>query len=183
VVVALGHTSATFDQAMAGLAAGMTHCTHLYNAMPTLHHREPGPLGALLSRPDVSVELVCDGIHLHPAVVRIAVACKGAAKTCLITDCVSARNRDVSSGAPRLADGTIAGSILSMDRAIANVQHFAGVTLAQAVEMATLSPARVIGCDKARGSLAPGKDADLVLFDADVNVSMTLIAGEVVFQR
>jgi N-acetylglucosamine-6-phosphate deacetylase len=183
VVVALGHTSATFDQAMAGLAAGMTHCTHLYNAMPTLHHREPGPLGALLSRPDVSVELVCDGIHLHPAVVRIAVACKGPAKTCLITDCVSARHRDVSSGAPRLADGTIAGSILSMDRAIANVQHFAGVTLAQAVEMATLSPARVIGCDKTKGSLAPGKDADLVLFDADVNVSMTVIAGEVVFQR
>jgi N-acetylglucosamine-6-phosphate deacetylase len=96
---------------------------------------------------------------------------------------VSARHRDVSSGAPRLADGTIAGSILSMDRAVANVQHFAGVTLVQAVEMATLSPARVIGCDKTRGSLAPGKDADLVLFDADVNISMTMIDGQVVFQR
>jgi len=182
VVVALGHTSATFDQATAGLAAGMTHCTHLYNAMPTLHHREPGPVGALLARPDVSVELVCDGIHLHPAAVRVAVACKGAAKACLITDCVSARDRDTSSGVPRLPDGTIAGSILSMDRAVANVQHFAGLALPQAVEMATLSPARVLGCDKSKGSLAPGRDADLVLFDADVNVSVTMIGGEVVWQ-
>jgi len=182
VVVALGHTSATYDEAASGIAAGMTHCTHLYNAMPTLHHREPGPVGALLARPDVSIELVCDGIHLHPAAVRIAVACKGPAKTCLITDCVSGVDRDISSGVPRLPDGTIAGSILSMDRAVANVQHFAGVTLAQAVEMATLSPARVLGCDKTKGSLAPGKDADIVLFDADVNVSMTMIGGAVVFQ-
>ena len=115
--------------------------------------------------------------------MRIAVACKGAAKACLITDCVSACRRDTSSGAPRLPDGTIAGSILSMDRAVANVQHFAGVALEQAVEMATLSPARGLGCDKSKGSLAPGKDADIVLFDADVNVSMTMIDGEVVFQR
>jgi len=104
--------------------------------------------------------------------VRIAVACKGAAKACLITDCVSACRRDTSSGAPRLPDGTIAGSILSMDRAVANVQHFAGVALEQAVEMATRSPARVIGCDKTKGSL-----------DAGVNVLMTMIDGEVVFQR
>jgi N-acetylglucosamine-6-phosphate deacetylase len=114
--------------------------------------------------------------------VRVAVACKGAAKACLITDCVSACHRDTSSGVPRLPDGTIAGSILSMDRAVANVQHFAGLALPQAVEMATLSPARVIGCDKSKGSLAPGKDADLVLLDADVNVSMTMIGGEVVWQ-
>jgi len=183
VVVALGHTSATYDQAVAGIEAGMTHCTHLYNAMPCLGHREPGPIGALLAHPDASVEIICDGVHLHPAVVRMAIACKGVARTCLITDCVSGRQARVVDGAPRLPDGTLAGSVLSMDRAVANVQRFAGVSLGQAVEMATLSPARAMGCDRAKGSLAPGKDADVVLFDAGVAVSLTLIGGEVAYEQ
>ena len=182
VVVALGHSSATFDQAAAGIEAGITHCTHLYNCMVGLGHREPGAVGALLARPEVSVEIVCDGVHVHPAAVRVAVAAKGVGRTCLITDVVSARNRRVVDGAPRLADGTIAGSILTMDRAVANVQRFAGVTLREAVEMATLTPARVIGLDRTKGALAPGHDADIVLFDRDVNVAATLIAGEVVGQ-
>jgi len=183
VVVALGHTSAKYEQAVAGIGAGMTHCTHLYNAMPGMSHREPGPVGALLTDPGVSVEVICDGVHLHPAAVRVAIACKGAARTCLITDCVSGRRGRIIDGAPRLEDGTIAGSILSMDRAVANVMKFAGVSLEQAVEMATLSPARAVGCDRAKGSLAPGKDADVILFDVGVNVSLTMVGGEVVYER
>ena len=183
VVVALGHTSATYDQAVAGIVAGMTHCTHLFNAMPGMLHRRPGPVGALLTSPDVSVEVICDGVHLHPAAVRIAIACKGTAKTCLITDCVSGRRGRVIDGAPRLEDGTIAGSVLSMDRAVANCMKFAGVSLEQAVEMAALSPARAVGCDRAKGSLAPGKDADVILFDEGVNVSLTMIGGEVVCEK
>jgi len=183
VVVAMGHTSATYEQAVAGIAAGMTHCTHLFNAMPVLAHREPGAVGALLADPNASVEIICDGVHLHPAAVRVAVACKGPARTCLITDCVSGRRGRIVGGAPRLEDGTIAGSILSMDRAAANVMRFAGVSLEQAVEMATLSPARAVGCDRAKGSLAPGKDADVVLFDEGVNVSLTMIGGEVAYER
>jgi N-acetylglucosamine-6-phosphate deacetylase len=183
VVVALGHTAATYEQAVAGLEAGMTHCTHLYNAMPAMGHREPGAAGAILAHPVASVEIICDGVHLHPAVVRMAVACKGAARTCLITDCVSGKHAGVADGAPRLADGTLAGSVLSMDRAVANVMRFAGVTLQQAVEMATLSPARAMGCDRTKGSLAPGKDADVILFDRDVAVSLTLVGGEVVYQQ
>ena len=183
VVVALGHTSATYDQAVAGIVAGMTHCTHLFNAMPGMLHRRPGPVGALLTSPDVSVEVICDGVHLHPAAVRIAIACKGTAKTCLITDCVSGRRGKVIDGAPRLEDGTIAGSVLSMDRAVANCMKFAGVSLEQAVEMAALSPARAVGCDRAKGSLAPGKDADVILFDEGVNVSLTMIGGEVVCEK
>jgi len=182
VVCAIGHTSATYDDAVAGFDAGITHCTHLFNAMTGLHHREPGAVGALLARPDVSVEIICDGVHLHPAAVRTAVACKGVAKTCLITDCVSGLGREVIDGAPRLADGTIAGSVLSMDRAVANVQRFAGVSLREAVEMASLSPARVIGLDASKGSLEPGKDADLVIFDDQINVRLTMIGGEVVWQ-
>ena len=180
VVCALGHTSATCDEAVAGFDAGITHCTHLYNAMTALHHREPGAVGALLARPEVSVEIICDGVHLHPAAVRVAVACKGIEKTCLITDCVSGLGRDVVDGAPRLADGTIAGSVLSMDRAVANVQRFAGVSLREAVEMATLSPARVIGLDAAKGALETGKDADIIIFDDQVNVRLTMIGGEIV---
>ena len=122
-------------------------------------------------------------MHLHPAVVRMAVACKGVARTCLITDCVSGKHAGVVDGAPRLADGTLAGSVLSMDRAVANVMRFAGVTLQQAVEMATLSPARAMGCDRTKGSLVPGKDADVILFDRDVAVSLTLIGGEVAYQQ
>jgi len=183
VVVALGHTSAGYGQAVAGIGAGITHCTHLYNAMPGMNHREPGPVGALLTDPGVSVEVICDGVHLHPAAVRVAIACKGAARTCLITDCVSGRRGRIIDGVPRLENGTIAGSILSMDRAVANVMRFAGVSLEQAVEMASLSPARAVGCDRAKGSLAPGKDADVVLFDQGVNVSLTMIGGEVVYQR
>jgi len=182
VVVALGHTAATFEQARAGLAAGMTHCTHLYNAMSGLSHREPGAVGALLADPDATVEVVCDGVHVHPAAVRVAVACKGPRRTCLITDVVSARDRPVVDGAPRLADGTIAGSVLTMDRAVANARRFAGVSLAEAVEMATLTPARVIGLDRAKGSLAPGKDADLVVFDEQVRVALTMVGGEVVWE-
>jgi len=182
VVVALGHTEATYDEAVAGLQAGMTHCTHLYNAMPPLHHRDPGAVGALLALPEVTVEIICDGVHLHPAVIRIAVACKGVARTCLITDCVSAAAVPVVDGAPRLPDGTLAGSVLSMDRAVANVQRFGGVSLREAVEMATLTPARVVGMSGSKGSIAPGKDADIVLFDRDVNVSMTIVGGEVVWE-
>ncbi|MCX5682204.1 MAG: amidohydrolase family protein, partial [Planctomycetota bacterium] len=182
VVAALGHTSATYVQAVAGIEAGMTHCTHLFNAMPGLLHREPGPVGALLTNPAVSVELICDGVHLHPAAVRVAIACKGTAKTCLITDCVSGRRGKIIDGAPRLEDGTIAGSVLSMDRAVANCMKFAAVSLEQAVEMASLSPARAVGCDRAKGSLAPGKDADVILFDASVNVTLTMIGGEVVHE-
>ena len=182
VVCALGHSSATYDDAVAGFDAGITHSTHLFNAMTGLHHREPGAVGALLARPNVSVEIVCDGVHLHPAAVRVAVACKGTEKTCLITDCVSGRDRRVVDGAPRLADGTIAGSVLSMDRAVAGVQRFAGASLREAVEMASLSPARVIGLDASKGTLEPGKDADLVVFDGQVNVRLTMIGGDVVWQ-
>jgi N-acetylglucosamine-6-phosphate deacetylase len=180
VVAALGHTAATFEQAAAGLAAGMTHCTHLYNAMTGLHHRDPGCVGALLTHPTVTVELVCDGVHLHPAAVCVALACTGPARACLITDAVSGRRGTVVGGAPRLEDGTIAGSVLSMDRAVANVRRFAGVSLADAVRMATLTPASVIGQDATRGRLAAGCEADIALFDDDIRVSMTLVGGEVV---
>ena len=182
VVVAIGHTSADYTQAMAAIDAGASHCTHLFNCMAPMLHRDPGPVGALLTRPETTVEVVTDGIHLHPAAVRVAVACKGVARTCVITDCVSGNAHPVVDGVPRRADGTIAGSILSMDRAVANARQFARVSLAEAVEMASLTPARVIGWDREKGSLAPGKDADVLIFDEQINVKLTMIGGEVAWE-
>jgi len=181
VVCALGHTAARYDEAVAGIRAGMTHCTHLHNAMTGMHHREPGSVSAVLIHPHVTAEIICDGTHLHPAVARLTILCKGTSRTCLITDAVSGRGHEVIAGAPRLPDGTLAGSTLSMDRAVANVMRFADLTLPEAVKMATLTPARVIGLDRTKGSLEPGKDADLVIFDREVNILMTLIGGEVVW--
>jgi len=183
VVVAIGHTVATYDEAVAGIRAGISHCTHLYNAMTWMHHREPGPVGAVLIRPHVTAEIICDGVHLHPAVVRLTIACKGASRTCLVTDAVSGLGREIVDRAPRLADGTLAGSILTMDRAVANAVLFADIPIAAAVEMATLSPARVLGVEGSRGSLAPRKVADIVLFSGEeVEVSLTMIAGRVVWE-
>ena len=182
VVTAIGHTAATYEQALAGIDAGLKHCTHLYNAMTSLGHREPGVVGALLARPDVTVEVIADGVHIHPAAVRVAIAAKGRERVCLITDAVSGCVGEVIDGAPRLADGTIAGSVLSMDRAVANTMAFAGVRIEEAVEMASLTPARVLGLDDRKGSLEAGKDADLVLFDDVVNVSLTMIGGEAAWQ-
>jgi len=182
VVCAIGHTAARYDEAVAGVRAGMTHCTHLYNTMTWMHHREPGPIGAILIRPHVTAEIICDGVHLHPAVVRLTILCKGTSRTCLITDAVSGRRGEIRGGAPRLPDGTLAGSVLSMDRAVANVMRFADLTLPEAVEMATLTPARVIGLDRSHGSLEVGKAADIVLFDDDVQVSLTMIGGRVVWE-
>lgn len=182
IVCALGHTAARYDDAVAGVRAGITHCTHLFNAMTWMHHREPGPIGAVLIRPHVTAEIICDGVHLHPATVRMTVLAKGASRTCLITDGVSAREHPVVDGAPRLPDGTLAGSVLTMDRAVANVMRFADLTVSEAVEMATLTPARVLGLENTRGSLAAGRAADIILFDDDVNVSLTMIDGRVVWE-
>ena len=182
IVCALGHTAARYDDAVAGVRSGITHCTHLFNAMTWMHHREPGPIGAVLIRPHVTAEIICDGVHLHPVTVRLTVLCKGTSRTCLITDVVSGREHPVVDGAPRLPDGTLAGSILTMDRAVANVMRFADLTVPEAVEMATLTPARVIGLDRTRGSLAAGKAADLVLFDDNVQVSLTMIDGRVAWE-
>jgi len=182
IVCALGHTAARYDDAVAGVRAGITHSTHLFNAMTWMHHREPGPIGAVLIRPHVTAEIICDGVHLHPATVRLAILAKGTSRTCLITDMVSGRDHPVVDGAPRLPDGTLAGSVLTMDRAVANAIRFADLTIPQAVEMATAVPARVLGLEDTRGSLASGRAADVVLFDDEITVSLTMIDGRVVWE-
>jgi len=193
-IPAIGHTNATYEQAMAAIDSGARHFTHLGNAMRGLHHREPGVVGAALDS-DAYVELICDGVHLHPAFVRLVAKVKGYSRICLVTDAISATGLSdgdytlgglpvsVRDGVARLPDGTLAGSTLTMDRAVKNFMEFTGCSLPEAVRCASLNPARLLGIDDRKGSLEVGKDADLVIFDEDLTVHYTILGGEVVYER
>jgi N-acetylglucosamine-6-phosphate deacetylase len=193
IVVSAGHSDATFAQAMAGFEAGITWGTHLFNAMSELKHREPGLPGALLSS-SVPCGLIADGIHVHPAAVKLAFRAKGADRLTLVTDAMEAmgmppgrykladREVIVDSQAARLADGTLAGSILTMDQAVRNAIAFIGCSLAEAVTMASCTPARVLGLEH-KGRIAPGCDADLIILDEAARVTHTFVAGHLVYEK
>lgn len=193
IVVSAGHSAATYAQAMVGFDAGITWGTHLYNAMLPFAHREPGLVGALLSS-DVPCGLIVDGIHAHPAAVATAYRAKGARGIALATDSMAAmgmgtgayklgeRDVTVDENSARLRDGTLAGSILKMDQAIRNMIAFTGCSLADAVTMASATPARVLGLDK-KGRIEIGCDADLILLDEKLCVQMTIARGEIVYRN
>ncbi|MGW4643066.1 N-acetylglucosamine-6-phosphate deacetylase [Sphaerisporangium sp. NPDC004334] len=190
VIAALGHSDATYDQAIAGIEAGCTVATHLYNALPSLHHREPGPVAALLEDERVTVELINDGLHVHPAMLRLAARAAGTGRAVLITDAMAAAGMgdgtyrlgpmevEVSGGAARLVEGgAIAGSTLTMDVAFRRTVREVGLSVADAAVMASLTPARVLGLDDRVGSIAVGKDADLVVLDEDLTVHRVMKHG------
>jgi N-acetylglucosamine-6-phosphate deacetylase len=190
IVVAIGHTDATFDQAIRAFNLGARLATHLFNAMRPYHHREPGAVGAALSHPEVICSIIADHVHVHPAVIDQVVAIKGWQRTALITDAISAagspaaesalgdRTVRVVDGAPRLQDGTLAGSVLSMDQAVRNMVA-GGRSLEAAVRMASATPARLLGLDQ--GALRVGMRADLVVLDAGLAVSGVVVGGAPVF--
>jgi N-acetylglucosamine-6-phosphate deacetylase len=194
VVVSIGHSNATYGEAMAGLTSGATVGTHLYNAMSALHHREPGLVGALLSERGVAAEIIVDGIHSHPSAVRIAWNAKGPDKVVLITDAMAAMGMGhgtfvissidvyVDETGPRNANGVLAGSTLTMDEAVRNLVAFAGCSQAEAIGAATANPSAVIG-DAERGVLEVGARADIAVLDSDLDVAFTLVGGRVVFDR
>ncbi len=193
IVASAGHSDATYAQAIAGFQAGVTWGTHLFNAMSPFTHREPGLVGALLSS-DIPCGLIVDGVHAHPAAVRTAFRAKGARGISLVTDAMAAMgmgpgryklgDRDVlvDASSARLDDGTLAGSILQMDGAIRHVIDYTGCSLADAITMASATPARVIGIDH-KGSIKPGYDADLVVLDKSLHVEMTIARGEIVYRK
>ena len=192
VTVSIGHTAATYEQAMAGIEAGATHATHTFNAMPSLLHRTPGAPGALLHDARVYCELIADGFHVHPALIAMAATLKGD-HLVLVSDSIrfsgladgtydiGGQKVTVSGIQCRLPDGTIAGSTLTMDRAVRTAQSMGGLTLAAALTAATRSPARSIG-ETARGDLAPGFAADIALFTPDMQPAMTFVGGNLVWQ-
>jgi N-acetylglucosamine-6-phosphate deacetylase len=188
ITVGLGHSAATYEQAEAAIDAGARLVTHVFNGMVGLHHREPGLLGAALADDRVSISLIADLVHVHPAALRIAARAKGADRTILVTDAVAWRAGTVGAvrlthrdGAPRLPDGTLAGSALTLDTAVRNLVG-AGVPLEAAVAAASTNPARLLGHDE-RGALAPGLRADVVALDEDLRVDTTWVAGAVAYQR
>lgn len=192
VVVSIGHSSATFAEAVKGYEAGASHITHMFNAMTPLHHRNPGVVGAAMLY-DLTCELIADNIHVEPAVQNILLKVKGKDKIILITDAMRAclledgeydlggQKVYVARHQARLSNGKLAGSVLRMNEAIRNFMINTGVKMEDAVKMATINPAKLIGIEKKKGSIVPGKDADLVIFDQDLKVMMTIIGGEIVY--
>src|SRR5262245_16201810 len=182
VVAALGHSHAGLGQVEAAFAHGARHVTHLWNAMSGLHHRAPGLAGAALADDRVSCDLICDGVHVHPAAVRIAARAKRDGLV-LITDRVTAgtgfgAGALVDDGtALRLADGRLAGSRLTLARAVHNAVSFGAMTRLEAVAAATFRPARLLGLERERGTLRIGARADLLVLDAEDRVTETWLAG------
>ncbi len=194
VRVSVGHTDATYEVSRDAFAAGASHVTHAFNAMRPFHHREPGPLGAALEADGVTVEVIADGVHLHPATVRTLVRAFGAGRIALITDGVTPaglsdgafRIGDVEArlkdGEMRLPDGTIAGSVATMADVVRNVVRWNIADLATAVTMASATPARALGLGERKGRLAPGYDADLVALTEDLSVAATWVAGSLAYR-
>jgi N-acetylglucosamine-6-phosphate deacetylase len=195
VRVSVGHTDATFAQARDAFEAGASHITHAFNAMRPLHHREPGPLAAALAFGGVTVEVIADGVHLHPATVALLVKAFGHGRVCLVTDAVSPAGLGEGSfligghearlvgGSIRLPDGTIAGSAATMDAVVRNCVEWAIASLAETVRMASEAPARTLGLADRKGSLSAGMDADIVALDGEMNVVATWVAGRMVYER
>jgi N-acetylglucosamine-6-phosphate deacetylase len=187
VCCSLGHSDSDLQTARLAVAAGAHHATHTFNAMRPLDHRQPGLLGVVLTDPDVTADIIADGIHLHPSVVQLFLRAKGAQAAVLITDAISATG--MPEGRYRLGSfevevkgnkctrgDTLAGSVLRLDQAVRNVMQFAGWKLEQAVQLASVNPAAVIG-EKGKGVIAAGADADLVVLGPRGEVQRTIIAG------
>lgn len=194
VIVSMGHTMATLEEANAGWNAGIRYATHLFNAMPPLEHRAPNAPGAVLANPDWAAGIIPDGIHLDPALVKIIWMAKGTGVN-LVSDAMAAlgmspsayRLHDmdviVSERDARLADGTLAGSILPLDAAVRNFIQYTDCSLADALAAVTATPARILNLAETRGQLAEGMSADLVMLDDSMHVEMTIARGEIVYTR
>ena len=192
--VSLGHSGATYEQALAGIDAGARQATHLFNRMPPLAHRAPGLAGAVLEREEVTTEIVCDGVHVHPAIMRVAIAAKQPPGVMAITDGTAgaglARGAASTIGGRRITireaayldDGTLAGSVLTMDRAFAKLVTAVDCSLVDAATMCATTPARALRL-QGHGILAPGAVADLAVLDRDLNVVQTYVGGTLTWAK
>lgn len=193
ITVSAAHTDATYEDMVRAVSLGMTNVTHTFNAMSAMHHRRPSAVGAALSIPQIRCEVIADNIHVHPAVMRMLWTAKNYQNVMLISDAIRAsgmpdgeypvdeRTLYVKNGVAQLEDGTLAGSTLTLDRALKNFVAATGSPLDLVYEAASTTPASAVGLGDVTGSIAAGKDADLVLLDAELNVMMTVAQGRIVY--
>ena len=191
ILISMGHTAAGYEEAVSAVRDGVGHVTHLFNAMTPFSHRAPGVVGAALTT-DVSVELICDTFHLHPGIFSL-VAGQKRGKLCLVTDCTRAGGMPDGEyelgGQPifvkgiecRLADGTIAGSVLTLNEAVRNLLAHTSLSVPEAVAAASLAPARAIGA-VGKGALLAGYDADIIIADESFRIQRTIKRGKTVFE-
>jgi N-acetylglucosamine-6-phosphate deacetylase len=189
----VGHSSASYEQVELAADHGLSQATHTFNGMTGLHHREPGAAGAVLTDERIYAEIIADGIHLHPAIVKLVVRVKGTRRTIIVTDAIRASGLQdgeyelggqivqVRDGIARTSRGSLAGSTLAMDAALRNVMRFAGLSIHDALKMATTTPAEALGLSSRKGVIQPGADADLVLVDPGLNVQATIVNGALVY--
>lgn len=195
IVSAMAHSNATFEQAKKGVYEGITIATHLYNGMRSFSHREPGIIGVSLTDDRVYCEIIYDRIHLHDGSVDIALRTKGVEKIILVSDAMRAaglidgeyelggQKVFVKKGGARLESGTLAGSTLNLRDAVYNMIYKKNVPIHEAVRMASLNPAKAIGVDDKKGSIEVGKDADLILFDREINILASMVGGNIIWRK
>jgi N-acetylglucosamine-6-phosphate deacetylase len=193
VEFAVGHSGSSYNQILEAADRGLRQATHTFNGMLGLHHRKPGTVGAVLTDKRIYAQVIVDGIHLHPAIVKLLILAKGTSRTILITDAIRAAGLSdgdydlggqvitVGNGISRTKDGSLAGSMLTMDLALRNVIEYSNLTLHEALPMATSVPAEAMGFADKKGVLSPNADADVVLLDSTLNVRMTIVAGQLVY--
>lgn len=194
ITLSIGHTNATYDQAIEAIENGVSHVTHLFNAMPPLHHRDPGVVGAALTS-NCFCEVIADKIHINKNLFQFILDNKGKHKVILITDsmragCMKDGKYDlggqdvyVKDGVARLESGNLAGSVLTLNKAVYNFLQNTNATLTEAIHMASLNPATSIGVANHKGSLEVGKDADIAIFDNDMNCHLAISEGRVIFNQ
>ncbi len=193
-VASLGHTNATYEQTLDGFDAGIHHVTHLFNAMKSLHHRDPGPLTAIFNHDSVTVQVIPDGVHIQPPVLELALSRLGHDRVVLITDGMQAlglpegkyvyNNLDYvsSGGTARYHDGTLIGTAVGLSELVKRTITLTGCSVQAAIDMVTKNPARLLGLDHRKGTIQVGMDADLVLLNPDLSVHTTCVAGQVVYR-
>jgi len=194
IVASFGHSNATYEQTLDGFDAGISHVTHLFNAMPSLHHRSPGPLLAIFQTRSVTAQLICDGVHTHPSVLRFVFDLLGPERIIPITDGMQATGLpdgkyfyngieyEAKDGTARYKDGTLIGTALGLSQLLQRLVTVTGCPLDTAIKTVTENPASLLGIEKRKGSIAPGKDADLVLLEHDCSVHTTIVGGKIVYQ-
>jgi len=205
VVASMGHSNASYDQVTAAVEAGVTHCVHLYCAMGTVHQCRPeerpntefipGATEAVLDNDSLTAEIISDGVHVHPALIRLLLRCKGLEKTVLVSDAMHATGLGdgeyvfggmrirVRDEVARTEDGILASSTKPMDYMLRRFCEFTSLPVVEGVEAASLTPSRVVGLEEMKGSLEKGKDADIVVMDRDFTVHATYVKGRLVYQK